>query len=64
MSSTDKLRMTDFIWFSDEAHFYLEGYVSKQNNRINDSENYHEFLIATLHPKLHGQISEPFNVYC
>ncbi len=31
-----------YIWFSDEAHFWLEGYVNKQNCRFWANENLHE----------------------
>jgi len=39
------------IWFSDEAHFWLHGYVNKQNYRIWGSENPHFVLEKPLHPK-------------
>jgi len=39
------------IWFSDEAHFWLHGYVNKQNFRIWGSENPHFVLEKPLHPK-------------
>lgn len=38
------------ILFSDEAHFWLNGYVNKQNCRIWSDENPHEILQTTLHP--------------
>ena len=39
------------IWFSDEAHFRLDGYVNSQNYRIWSSENHHEFREKPLHPE-------------
>jgi len=39
------------IWFSDEAHFWLHGYVNKQNFRIWGSENPHFVVEKPLHPK-------------
>ncbi|RWS15258.1 histone-lysine N-methyltransferase SETMAR-like protein, partial [Dinothrombium tinctorium] len=39
------------IWFSDEAHFWLHGYVNKQNMRHWGSENPHVTEIKPLHPK-------------
>lgn len=38
------------IWFSDEAHFYLHGYVNKQNWRFWGTENPHHAIIRPLHP--------------
>lgn len=38
------------IWFSDEAHFYLNGYVNSQNFRIWGTENPHSFREKPLHP--------------
>lgn len=40
----------DDIWFSDEAHFHLDGYVNKQNWRIWGSENPHIAVQRSLHP--------------
>ena len=40
-----------FIWLSDEAHFWLHGYVNKQNCRIWSTENPQAFLTKPLHPK-------------
>ena len=52
-----KLR-TDFgrreankIIFSDEVHFDLGGYVSKQNCRIWGTENPHAYIEKPIHPK-------------
>lgn len=39
------------IWFSDECHFQLEGYVNKQNYRFWGTENPHVQIIKPLHPK-------------
>ncbi len=36
------------IWFSDEAHFWLSGYVNKQNCRIWSMENAHEYETTEL----------------
>ncbi len=43
--------MLPLIWFSDEAHFWLEGYVNKHNCRIWASSNLGVFLTKNLHPK-------------
>ena len=47
----------DLIFYSDEATFYLSGRVHKQNCRIWDYENPHEFQQEPLH-------SEKVNVWC
>jgi len=39
------------IWFTDEAHFYLDGFVNKQNWRIWGTENPHVSVQRSLHPK-------------
>lgn len=39
------------IWFSDEAHFHLSGYVNKQNWRHWGSENPHLAIATPAHPK-------------
>ena len=39
------------IWFSDEAHFHLRGYVNKQNWRHWGSENPHLAVPSPLHPQ-------------
>lgn len=39
------------IIFSDEAHFWLNGYVNKQNCRIWSESNPHETLDTPLHPE-------------
>jgi hypothetical protein len=39
------------IFFSDEAHFYLSGYVNKQNCRVWGSENPQVIVERPLHPK-------------
>lgn len=38
------------VWFSDEAHFHLDGYVNKQNWRIWGSEHPHFAIDRSLHP--------------
>lgn len=37
------------IWFTDEAHFYLNGYVNSQNYRIWGTENPHAIREKPLH---------------
>lgn len=39
------------IWFSDEAHFYIDGYVNKQNWRFWGSENPYLVAEKSLHPR-------------
>ena len=39
------------IWFSDECHFWLEGYVNKQNWRHWGTENPHLVVAKPLHPQ-------------
>lgn len=39
------------IWFTDEAHFYLDGFVNKQNWRFWGSTNPHITESRSLHPK-------------
>jgi len=39
------------IWFSDEAHFYLHGFVNCQNFRIWGTENPHFVVERPLHPE-------------
>ncbi|GFV84352.1 uncharacterized protein TNCV_2044001 [Trichonephila clavipes] len=39
------------IWFSDEAHFWLNGYVNKQNCRIWSEANPQVYVEAPLHPE-------------
>ncbi|GFX47106.1 hypothetical protein TNCV_2746831 [Trichonephila clavipes] len=39
------------ILFSDEAHFWLNGYVNKQNCRIWSEANPQVYVEATLHPE-------------
>ena len=41
----------ELIWFSDEAHFHLDGYVNKQNWRIWGTENPHFSVQKTLYPQ-------------
>ncbi|GFX47212.1 uncharacterized protein TNCV_2747881 [Trichonephila clavipes] len=40
------------ILFSDEAHFWLNGYVNKQNCRIWSEANPQVYVEAPLHPEL------------
>lgn len=44
----------DVTLFSDEAWFYLSGYVNSQNTRIWSTENPHEFKEISLHPQKVG----------
>ncbi|GFX23198.1 hypothetical protein TNCV_4559801 [Trichonephila clavipes] len=39
------------ILFSDEAHFWLNGYVNKQNCRIWSEANQQVYVETTLHPE-------------
>lgn len=39
------------IWFTDEAYFYLDGFVNKQNWRIWGTENPHVAVPSSLHPQ-------------
>ncbi|XP_047530402.1 uncharacterized protein LOC125066384 [Vanessa atalanta] len=39
------------IIFSDEAHFWMNGYVNKQNCRIWDETNPHEVHQVAMHPQ-------------
>ncbi|GFW52807.1 uncharacterized protein TNCV_2393861 [Trichonephila clavipes] len=39
------------ILFSDEAHFWLNGYVNKQNCRIWSEANPHVYVETSLHPE-------------
>ncbi|GFW18267.1 hypothetical protein TNCV_4008061 [Trichonephila clavipes] len=46
--------VTDFhkrILFSDEAHFWLHGYVNKQNCRIRSEANPQVYVETPLHPE-------------
>ncbi|GFT69141.1 hypothetical protein TNCV_2566011 [Trichonephila clavipes] len=52
-SFTSKI-MVDFhkrILFSDEAHFWLNGYVNKQNCRIWSEANPQVYVETPLHPE-------------
>ncbi|GFU01564.1 tc3a_0 protein [Trichonephila clavipes] len=45
------------ILFSDEAHFWLNGYVNKQNCRICSEANPKVYVETPLHPeKLYGLV--------
>ncbi|GFU85483.1 hypothetical protein TNCV_1913651 [Trichonephila clavipes] len=39
------------LWAGDEAHFWLNGYVSKQNCRIWSEANPHVYVETPLHPE-------------
>lgn len=39
------------VWFTDEAHFYLNGHSNKQNQRIWSCENPHQLNESPLFPK-------------
>ncbi|GFT42892.1 hypothetical protein TNCV_3751821 [Trichonephila clavipes] len=39
------------ILFSDEAHFWLNGYVNKQNCRISSEANPQVYVETPLHPE-------------
>jgi predicted RNA-binding protein (virulence factor B family) len=43
--------LLDKIWFSNESHFYLDGYFNKQNWRIWGSEKPEKFIQKSAHPK-------------
>ncbi|GFU68437.1 uncharacterized protein TNCV_3869291 [Trichonephila clavipes] len=48
------IRIPDFhkrILFSDEAHFWLNGYVNKQNCRIWNEANPQVYVETPLHPE-------------
>ncbi|GFV91137.1 uncharacterized protein TNCV_896581 [Trichonephila clavipes] len=48
------IRIPDFhkrILFSDEAHFWLNGYVNKQNCRIWSEANPQVYVETPLHPE-------------
>ncbi|GFY19335.1 hypothetical protein TNCV_4127221 [Trichonephila clavipes] len=44
-------RTPDRILFSDEAHFWLNGYVNKQNCRIWSEANPQVYVQTPLHPE-------------
>ncbi len=56
------------IWFTDEVHFQLDGYVNKQNYRHWGTQNPHLAVVRPLHPKRitvwcaisHGMIIGPY----
>ncbi|GFU19938.1 hypothetical protein TNCV_1915001 [Trichonephila clavipes] len=59
------IRIPDFhkrILFSDEAHFWLNGYVNKQNCRLWSEANPQVYVKTPLHPEkltvwlLYGQV--------
>ena len=41
----------NMVWFSDEAHFHLDGFVNKQNWRIWGTEKPHFVMEKSLHPQ-------------
>lgn len=47
----DGVIVIDKIWFSDEAHFYLHGYVNRQNFRILGTEKPNFVMERPLQPK-------------
>ncbi|GFX58621.1 uncharacterized protein TNCV_418001 [Trichonephila clavipes] len=50
----NEIAVTDFhkrILFSDEAHFWLNGYVNKQNCRIRSEANPQVYVKTPLHPE-------------
>ncbi|GFU86444.1 uncharacterized protein TNCV_1417961 [Trichonephila clavipes] len=52
--SVRKIRIPDFhkrIFFSDEAHFWLNDYVNKQNCRIWSEANPQVYVETPLHPE-------------
>jgi Helix-turn-helix domain (DUF4817) len=48
---TERPEILFTIWFSDEAHFWLDGYVNKQNMRFYATENPHLSISRPLHPQ-------------
>ncbi len=40
----------DYVYFSDEAWFHLDGFVNAQNYRVWSAENPHCFRTTSLHP--------------
>lgn len=46
--------ISDEIIFTDEAWFYLTGYINSQNTRTWATENPHEILESPLHPEKIG----------
>ncbi|GFV92675.1 hypothetical protein TNCV_1375261 [Trichonephila clavipes] len=54
LKSRNSKRSVDFhkrILFSDEAHFWLNGYVNKQNGRIWSEANPQVYVETPLHPE-------------
>ncbi len=47
----EKPSMLNEIWFTDECHFWLNGFVNKQNMRLWSDENPHAIHEAQLHPE-------------
>ena len=48
---TKQSLVTNKIWFSDEAHFWLSGYVNKQNYRYWGTTNPYISISKPLHPQ-------------
>ncbi len=44
----------NYVYFSDEAWFNLDGFVNSQNYRVWSSDNPHVFRTTTLHPQKIG----------
>ena len=49
MFDADVLKAKNIV-FNDEAHFYVSGYVNKENYRYWGSENPHLAEAKSLHP--------------
>jgi hypothetical protein len=48
----DNSGVLNVTWFSDEAHFHLDGYINKQNVRFWTSENPRLSVANPLHPEI------------
>lgn len=44
----DNPAVSQSIWFSDEAHFHLNGYVNKQNMHVWANEHLHNIMKIPL----------------
>jgi hypothetical protein len=47
----DSSGVLNVTWFSDEAHFHLDGYVNKKNVRFWASENLRLTVANPVHPE-------------